>query len=278
MLRRSCRTQLVADTAVITFLLAIQIVLIYLLWMKDRFFIPPELLVAGFIETVLVTLVLQVVAVIQLILVMCGIYGFCTHRVMAKDDTGYRVDVKDFFFGVLYIPLCLSGAFLTATASRPWQTKPLEGGADIFVRILPLALVVFAIIPGAYVVYHGCQSSLLRSPNLNIAQSSVTSTSSVSGTLAGNGFMLVVMGLSLLPIYILLILYPPFALVESTTIHTVLDMDKLVATITFVLVTLTGAAIVMFLSVSGIQCMRRQRHRGPSRLQQEVNLDILHEP
>ncbi|KAJ4490223.1 hypothetical protein J3R30DRAFT_3420126, partial [Lentinula aciculospora] len=146
-LRRSCRIQLVADTLVIAFLLTIQIVLVYLLWMKDHFFIPPELLIAGFIETVLVTLLLQVIATIQLLLIAYGIYGFCTHRVKYKDDTGYRVDVKDLFFGVLYIPLCVCGAFLTATASRPWHTKPLEGGAEIFVRILPLALVVFIVIP-----------------------------------------------------------------------------------------------------------------------------------
>ncbi|KAE9408012.1 hypothetical protein BT96DRAFT_971048, partial [Gymnopus androsaceus JB14] len=50
-LRRSCRTQLVADAFVVAVLSVAQIVLLYLLWMKDRFFVPPELLVASFIET-----------------------------------------------------------------------------------------------------------------------------------------------------------------------------------------------------------------------------------
>ncbi|KAJ3773515.1 hypothetical protein EV361DRAFT_947380 [Lentinula raphanica] len=276
MLRRSCRIQLVADTAAISFLLAIQLGLIYLLWVKDRFFIPPELLVAGFIETVLVTLLLQIIAVIQLALVLSGVYGYFTHRTDSKDDGGYRIDVRDLFFGVLYIPLCVGGAFLTAMASRAWHTKPLEGGADVFIRTLPLALVVFAVVPGVYVVYHGSQSSLLRSPTRTAHSAS---SESGAGVLTGQDLKLIAMGSLLLPVYGLLILFPygPFLLIESTPIHTVMDINKLMAIITFILSTSTGIGIASFLCVVGIQASRRQWRRT-LRPQPDVDLDILHVP
>ncbi|KAJ4474160.1 hypothetical protein C8R41DRAFT_923925 [Lentinula lateritia] len=279
---RSCRTQLVADTVAITFLLAVQIVLVYLLWMKDHFFIPPELLVAGFIETVLVTLFLQVVAVVQLLLVTWGIFGFCTHQAKSKGDKGCRADVKDLFFGILYIPFCLSGAFLTATASRPWSTRPLEGGAEIFVRTVPLTLVVFTVIPGVYVVYHGSQSPLLHYPTRSTRSSVSPAAFSTAriGIFVGHDLKLVVTGLLLLPLYILLSLYPygPFGLFKIPKIQTVMDMGKLMTIITFVLATLTGTGIMILLCVMGIQGMRRQRLGKRLQRQQEMNLDILHEP
>ncbi|GAW05163.1 trna partial [Lentinula edodes] len=255
---RSCRTQLVADTVAITFLLVVQIVLVYLLWMKDHFFIPPELLIAGFIETVLVTLFLQVVAVVQLLLVTWGIFGFCTHQAKSKGDKGCRVDVKDLFFGVLYIPFCLSGAFLTATASRPWSTRPLEGGAEIFVRTVPLTLVVFTVIPGVYVVYHGSQSPLLRYPT-RTTRSSVSPAALGTariGIFVGHDLKLVVTGLLLLPLYILLIM----------------DLGKLMTIITFVLATLTGAGIIILLTYSKRTYPIRgpgKRPHAPSPLSQE---------
>ncbi|KIK68579.1 hypothetical protein GYMLUDRAFT_54193 [Collybiopsis luxurians FD-317 M1] len=240
---------------------------------------------------VLVTLLLQVIALVQFFLLAWGLYGICAAHLIRSRGGEVNVDkefIKDIFVGVFYIPACMGGAFVTAAASRQWHTDAIKGGTDIFWRIFPVAFVLLLLFPGVYVIYYGFQSSLsrFRSPSpisIHIppfpAPASTSCSRLNSPALTRQDLRLIIAGFLLVPLYALLSIYPCglFQLLDGPELMTVVDIEQLGAIIISVTcVSVTCGILVLFIGI-GVQTGRRwwKGKRQQQQRQRNLEMDVL---